>query len=261
MSATGEGTTDAAGRQITVLPDLDAMSQEAARRFVGAAKMAVSARGRFTVALAGGSTPERLYRLLASDTYRDQVPWQATHVFFGDERAVPPDDAQSNYRMARRALLDAVPIPPAQVHRMEGERDPLEAATAYEQAVRQDFGLGVGQVPRFDLILLGMGPDGHTASLFPRTKALEDFADLVVANYVEKLETWRLTFTYPVLNAAAQVLFLVGGTDKAAAVRAVLQGEPNREEYPSQGVLPTDGTVTFLLDTTAAASLTDIGGA
>jgi len=247
------------GRNIIVLPDLGAVSDTAAQRFVGAAKLAVSTNGRFTVSLAGGSTPERLYRLLASDTYRDQVPWQSTHVFFGDERTVPPDDAQSNYRMARIALLDAVPIPAAQIHRMEGERDPLQAATAYEGAMRHDFGLNVGQVPRFDLILLGMGPDGHTASLFPRTQALANFTDLVVANYVAKFEAWRLTFTYPVLNAAAQVLFLVGGTDKAAAVREVLQGDPDREQYPSQGVLPIDGTVTFLLDTAAAATLKGVG--
>jgi len=156
-------------------------------------------------------------------------------------------------------LLDAVPIPAAQIHRMEGERDPLQAATVYEGAMRHDFGLDVGQVPRFDLILLGMGPDGHTASLFPRTQALANFTDLVVANYVAKFETWRLTFTYPVLNAAAQVLFLVGGTDKAAAVREVLQGDPDREQYPSQGVLPIDGTVTFLLDTAAAATLKGVG--
>ncbi len=165
---------------------------------------------------------------------------------------------QSNYRMARLAMLDAVPIPPDQVHRMEGEREPLEAATHMKRAMRHTFGLSVGQVPRFDLILLGMGPDGHTASLFPHTRALENFTDLVVANYVAKFETWRLSFTYPVLNAAAQVLFLVGGTDKAAAVHAVTQGEPNREEYPAQGVLPIDGTVTFLLDTAAAAQLTGV---
>jgi len=256
MGMTAEGTMNAGGRQIAVFSDLDAVSEAAAQRFVGAAKMAITDGGRFTVSLAGGSTPERLYRLLASDTYRSQVPWQSTHVFFGDERTVPPDDAQSNYRMARLAMLDAVPIPPDQVHRMEGEREPLEAATAYEMAVRHTFGLAVGQVPRFDLILLGMGPDGHTASLFPHTRALENFTDLVVANYVAKFESWRLSFTYPVLNAAAQVLFLAGGTDKAAAVHEVTQGEPNRAEYPAQGVLPTDGAVTFLLDTAAAAHLT-----
>lgn len=259
MSTTGEAITDTEGRQIMLLPDLDAVSQEAAQRFVGAAKLAMTTNGRFTVALAGGSTPERLYRLLASDTYRDQVPWQSTHIFFGDERMVPPDHAESNYRMARAALLDAVPVPPEQVHRMEGERDPLEAATAYEATLRHVFGLEVGQTPRFDLILLGMGPDGHTASLFPHTKALENFTDLVMANYVAKFETWRLTFTYPVLNGAAQVLFLVGGKDKAVAVHEVLQGAPDREEYPSQGVLPTDGVVTFLLDQAAAANLTAIG--
>lgn len=249
-------TTDAAGREIVVLPDLDAVSREAATRFVAAATQAVSAGGRFTVALAGGSTPERLYRLLAAAPYREQVPWQSVHVFFGDERTVPPDDTQSNYRMAKGAMLDALPVPLGQVYRMEGERDPLAAATAYEQTIRDVFALDAGQMPRFDLILLGMGPDGHTASLFPQTVALDNYTDAVAPNFVAKLDTWRLTLTYPALNAAARVLFLVGGGDKAAAVREVLRGEANTAEYPSQGVLPTHGTVTFLLDEAAAANVT-----
>lgn len=242
---------DRSGRQIETFPDLDAVSREAAQRFVTHAQAAMRDGGRFTVALAGGSTPERLYRLLATPQYRDRVQWERVHFFFGDERCVPPDDTQSNYRMAKNALLDAVPE--AQVSRIEGERAPQDAAVAYEAAVRAAF--GAEGVPRFDLILLGMGPDGHTASLFPHTDALNETTRLVVANRVAKLDTWRLTLTYPVLNAAAHVLFLVGGADKAAAVHAVLDGPPNRDEYPSQGVLPTDGVVTFLLDSAAAGQL------
>ncbi len=251
----GRTIANAAGREVRVLPDTDAIAREAAERFAAAATEAITARGRFTVALAGGSTPERLYRLLAAEPFRGRVAWGSVHVFFGDERTVPPDDPQSNYRMAKGAMLDALPIPPAQVHRMEGERDPLEAATAYERAIRETFALEAGQMPRFDLVLLGMGPDGHTASLFPHTAALDNYADVVTPNYVAKLETWRLTLTYPALNAAARVLFLAGGADKADALREVLQGEANAAEYPSQGVLPTHGTVTFLLDEAISARL------
>lgn len=246
---------NAAGREVRVFPDADAVAREAAERFAAAAGEAIAARGRFTVALAGGSTPERLYRLLAAEPFRSRVAWDSVHVFFGDERTVPPDDPQSNYQMARLAMLDTLPIPSAQIHRMEGERDPLAAATAYERAIRETFTLEPGQIPRFDLILLGMGPDGHTASLFPHSVALGNYTDIVVPNYVAKLETWRLTLTYPVLNAAARVLFLVGGADKAAALREVLRGEPNAAEYPSQGVLPTNGIVTFLLDEAVANGL------
>ena len=246
---------DVGGREVRVFSDADAVAREAAERFVVAAAEAIAARGRFTVALAGGSTPERLYRLLAVEPFRGRVTWASVHVFFGDERTVPPDDPQSNYRMAKGAMLDALPIPPAQVHRMAGERDPLEATTVYEHAIRETFGLEPGQMPRFDLILLGMGPDGHTASLFPHTVALGNYTDIVAPNYVAKLETWRLTLTYPALNAAARVLFLVGGADKADALREVLQGAPNAAEYPSQGVLPTNGTVTFLLDEAVSVRL------
>ncbi len=244
-------STNRGGREIVTLPNLDAVSHEAAERFVSLASAAIGQSGRFTVALAGGSTPERLYKLLAASPYRERVRWNAVHLFFGDERTVPPDDAQSNYRMAKRSLLDAVPE--AHVYRMEGEREPHEAAASYDTVLREQF---VGQnPPRFDLILLGMGPDGHTASLFPHTDALDVTATFVVANYVAKMDTWRLTLTYPVLNAAAQVLFLVGGADKAPAVREVVQGASNCSEYPSQGVLPSDGTVTFLLDPAAAAQV------
>ncbi len=242
-------------REVVILPDLDAVSAEAAQRFVAIAQAAVETNGRCTVALAGGSTPERLYRLLASDLYRDAVPWASLYIFFGDERCVPPTDKESNYRMAREALLDHVPVMPDQVFRMEGERDPQSAAMTYALKIADTFTLSAGAVPHFDCILLGMGPDGHTASLFPHTAALKEVDTLVTANYVEKMDTWRLTLTYPVLDAAAHVIFLVGGAEKAHAVAQVLEGPFNPEEYPSQGVRVVNGTLTFLLDAAAAGEL------
>ena len=244
-----------APREVVVLPDLDAVSREAAQRFIAIAQAAVAATGRCTVALAGGSTPERLYRLLASEQYRHAVPWAELYIFFGDERCVPPDDKESNYRMAREAMLDHVPVMPDQVFRMEGERDPRSAAMTYALRIADTFSLSAGAVPHFDLILLGMGPDGHTASLFPHTHALQVVDTPVTANHVEKFDSWRLTLTYPVLDAAAHVLFLVGGSEKAHAVAQVIEGPFNPDEYPSQGILVPNGTLTFLLDTAAAGEL------
>lgn len=242
-------------REIVVLPDLDAVSQEAARRFVTIATDAVAQTNRCTVALAGGSTPERLYRLLAAEPYRDAVPWASLYLFFGDERCVPPDDRESNYRMAREAMLDHVPVLPEQVFRMEGERDPQSAAMTYDAMLGDAFSLTPGRVPQFDLILLGMGPDGHTASLFPETDGLQVIERLATANYVPKFDSWRLTLTYPVLDAAAHVLFLVGGAEKADAVQQVLDGPFDPSRYPAQGVRTPEGMVTFLLDAAAAGKL------
>lgn len=243
-------------REVVRLPDLDAVSEEAARRFVAIANDAVALANRCTVALAGGSTPERLYRLLASARYRDAVPWASLFVFFGDERCVPPDDRESNYRMAREALLDHVPVLPEQVFRMEGERDPQSAAVTYDATLGDIFALTPGRVPHFDLILLGMGPDGHTASLFPQTDGLQVIERLATANYVPKLDSWRLTLTYPVLDAASHVIFLVGGAEKADAVQHVLEGPFDPSLYPAQGVRTPEGMTTFLLDAEAAGKLT-----
>lgn len=238
-----------------VLPDLDAVSREAAHRFTTIAEDAINRTGRFMIALAGGATPERLYRLLASDIYRGQVKWESVHIFFGDERCVPPDDAQSNYRTAREALLQRVAIPPTQIYRMEGERNPQDAAAAYSDILSNVFGLTAHGKPRFDLVLLGMGPDGHTASLFPHTDALGDSDLLVAANWVPQHATWRLTLTFPVLNAASNILFLVGGAEKASAVRSVIEGASNPERFPSQGVHPSTGTLVYILDEAAASEL------
>ncbi len=220
-----------------------------------------ASKGRFTVALAGGSTPKGMYALLASDTYRDRIDWQKVHVFFGDERCVPPEDEFSNYRMANASLLTNVPIPKRQIYRIRGEAPPNIAAGEYEGTLLRIFGQSdAAPLPRFDLILLGMGPDGHTASLFPGSPALKESKRWVVDNYVEKFKgtktPWlRVTLTYPVLNAAAHVLFMVAGADKADALYEVLHGEPNPDLYPSQRIRPSAGRLTWLVDSAAARKL------
>ena len=229
--------------------------EAAAEEIVRAGNQAVAERGRFTIALSGGSTPEKLYALLATNA-RGALPWDKVFFFWGDERHVPPDHPDSNYRMAEAAMLSKIPIPASNVFRVPTENpDAAAAAEAYEQTLRKFFGLEQGQVPRFDLILLGMGPDGHTASLFPETPALREKSRLVVANWVEKLKASRITFTLPVLNAARRVMFLVSGTDKAAALRAVLEGDAPGEQYPAKLVRPTDGKVIWFVDRAAASEL------
>lgn len=246
----------AGGREIRRCDDAAALARAAAELFIETARAAIAARGRFSVALSGGSTPRALYHLLAGSEYHDRVDWSRTWVFFGDERCVPPTNAESNYRMAREALLFHVPVPATQVFRMRGEAaDPDAAARLYEINLRRAFALAPGELPRFDLILLGMGPDGHTASLFPHTEALRVQDRLVVANWVEKLSATRLTLTLPAINHAALVVFLVAGADKAETLAAVLQGSPQPEELPSQQVAPPDGRVVWLVDQAAAAQL------
>jgi 6-phosphogluconolactonase len=251
MSAPASGTPS-----VRTYVDLNALADAAAQVFVDAATSAIKAKGSFFVALSGGSTPRTLFSMLAQPPYHDQVNWSRAHIFWGDERCVPPTDPESNYRMAREALLFHVPVSSHQVYRMPGEAaDPNAGAALYEMALRRAFALAPGQLPRFDLILLGMGPDGHTASLFPHTAALGVTNRLVVANRVDKLNTTRLTLTYPVINAAALVVFLVAGADKADALAAVLQGPRQPEELPSQGIAPANGAVLWLVDRAAAAGL------
>lgn len=227
----------------------------AAEEVVRAANEAVAQRGRFTIALAGGSTPKSLYNLLATNA-RTALPWDRMFFFWGDERHVPPTDSDSNYRMADEAMLAKIPVPAANVFRMKTE-NPEAAAVAedYEQTLRKFFQLEPGQLPTFDLILLGMGPDGHTASLFPGTAALQEKSRLVFANWVEKMKTYRITLTLPVLNAARCVIFLVSGTDKAPALHAVLEEDVAGEQYPAKLVRPTQGKVIWLVDRAAASSL------
>lgn len=229
--------------RVEVYDTLDGLARAAARLFVGSAE----ASQRFTVALAGGSTPRAAYELLAAE-YADRPFWGHTHVFFGDERPVPPDHPDSNYRMAEEALLSHVT--PASIHRMQGELAPEKAAALYEQDLAGFF----GGLPVFDLVLLGLGPDGHTASLFPRSPALEEGDRYTVANPVEKLDTQRLTLTLPIINAASEVVFLVSGTDKAEAVAEVLQGEAPPEDYPAKLITPR-GELVWLLDSAAGKRL------
>lgn len=244
-------------REIRKLATPQELFAAAAEEIVVAANEAVARRGRFTIALSGGSTPKSLFTLLASNA-RSSLNWEQTFFFWGDERHVPPDDKDSNYRMADEAMLSKIPVSSANVFRVPAENPDADAAAlAYEQTLRKFFSLEQGQFPRFDFILLGMGPDGHTASLFPETLALTETSRLVVANWVEKLKASRITFTLPVLNAARRVAFLVSGTDKAAVLRTVLQSDAPGEQYPSKLVQPTDGKLIWFLDGAAASQLVD----
>jgi len=227
----------------------------AAEEVVRAANEAVTQRGRFTIALSGGSTPKSLYNLLATNA-RTVLPWDRMFFFWGDERHVPPTHPESNYRMAEETMLSKIPVAAGNVFRMATENpDAAAAAEAYEQTLRKFFQLGPGEVPTFDLILLGMGPDGHTASLFPNTAGLQEKSRLVIANWVDKLKTSRLTLTLPVLNAARCVVFLVSGTDKATVLRTVLEEDVPAEQYPSKLVRPGNGKLIWLVDRAAASAL------
>ena len=231
--------------EIVVLPDPIALAREAADRFVVLARSAIASQGRFTVALSGGSTPQLLYEQLVTQP----IEWQHVHIFWGDERCVPPDHPDSNYGMAQRTLLSHIDIPAQNVHRLHGEIDPVQAAQHYEAELRAVFGTR----PRFDLILLGMGTDAHTASLFPGTPALHERQRWVVAQYVDQLRANRLTLTPPIINDAANVIFLIAGSDKAAALRSVWHGPHDPDRFPAQSVMPTTGHVTWLVDQVAVA--------
>jgi 6-phosphogluconolactonase len=239
--------------KVQVFDDPEQVAREAAGLFVRLAVEAVALRGAFSVALSGGSTPRRVYELLASDDYRTQVNWPSVHVFFGDERTVAPDHPDSNFRMANEALLSQVPLPPENVHRMEGVGDAAANASRYESGLRTFFGDRAW--PRLDLVMLGMGDDGHTASLFPGSAALEEQTAWVVANWVEKFQTWRITLTAPAINAARRVLFLVTGASKAERLREVIKGERDPHRLPSQLIRPGDGTLEWFVDRAAAAKL------
>ena len=236
-----------------VLPTPEALAQDAARRFAQAASDAVHSHGGFVVALSGGATPRGLYERLATPPYDSAVPWSLVQVFWSDERCVPPDDVASNYRMAREALLAHVPIRAENVHRMRGEDVPALAAEAYERTLRTAL-----QTPgaRVDLILLGLGEDGHTASLFPGAD-VPDGDRWVVARLDGTRSQWRVTLTPVLINAAAEILFLVSGEAKAAIVHRVLEGPPRPRELPAQLITPSRGRILWLLDAAAARDLED----
>jgi 6-phosphogluconolactonase len=235
-----------------VLPSREAVTTAAADAIVAAAATAIAARGRFSLVLSGGSTPRALYALLASPPYASRVDWSRTDVFWGDERCVPPDQTDSNFRMAREALLDHVPIPAARIHRMRGEDAPVQAAAAYEAELRAIFPDGA---PRFDVVLLGMGDNGHTASLFPHLTAVRETARWVVAEYVAEVSMWRLTLTPPALDAAARVMFIVVGKDKAPMLKRILEGPRDVDLLPAQAISPTTGDLVWIVDAGAAAQL------
>lgn len=240
---------------IRVLTTPQELFAAAAEEVVHVTNEAVSERGRFTIALSGGSTPKSLYNLLATNG-RNALPWDRMYFFWGDERHVPPTHADSNYRMVDDSMLSKVPVPPGNVYRMPTENpDAAAVAEMYEATLRKFFQLQPGQFPKFDLILLGLGPDGHTASLFPGTVGLQEKSRLVIANWVEKLNTHRLTISLPVINAARNVAFLVSGTDKATVLHAVLEENVPGEQYPAKLVQPSEGNLIRFVDRAAASGL------
>jgi len=245
-------------RIIRTLPSAADLFRGAADEFVRLGRELIANRGRFVVALSGGSTPRALYSLLAKD--HADFPWSRTFLFFGDERHVPPDHPDSNYRMVNESLLSKIAIPAGNVFRVPAENpDPAAAAADYEAKIRQFFQLSSNEFPAFDLILLGLGPDGHTASLFPDSEGLKEQSRLVIANWVEKFKTHRISFTFPVLNHATDAMFLVSGPDKADKVREILQGE-HEPPYPAQLVQP-EGRLLWMLDEAAACKLSpDVNG-
>ncbi len=237
--------------------DAEAVARHAASVFVRLAKQSIWDRGVFHVALAGGSTPRRTYELLATPAFARKIEWNSVQIYFGDERAVEPDHPDSNFHTAHEALLDGIGLHSSQIHRLAGERGDLtRAAREYEEQLSRSFAVKRGHgIPRFDLIMLGMGKDGHTASLFPFTEALSERDAWVVRNEVPQLSTERLTLTAPVINAARHVMFLVAGMDKAKALERVLEGPQNPVEFPSQMIAPPEGELWWLVDEAAASHL------
>ena len=240
---------------IQVLPSPQAVTEAAAERIVAACEATLHSRETFSLCLAGGSTPRATYELLAHPEWASQIDWRRVEIFFGDERAVPPDHPDSNYGMARRALLDHVPIPRDNIHRMKGELEPERAATEYGQLLKNRFGDDGG----LDLLLLGMGDDGHTLSLFPRTAALDEPRHRCVANHVPKLDAWRITLTAVFANRSGHVLALVTGTSKGKALSEVLEGDGDPHDYPIKLIQPIAGGLEFLIDADAAGMDAGLG--
>jgi 6-phosphogluconolactonase len=242
--------------ELKICEDPAALALAAAEEIAGSAEAAIASQGRFTIALSGGSTPRPIYRLLAEEPYRDRILWDRVYVFWGDERHVAPDHPDSNFGMAHDELLSKVPLPADNIHRVRAEKPDAErAAREYEWTLRSAFNLDEGQVPRFDLALMGLGPDGHTASLFPGSDALRERARLVVAPWVSEQSAFRITMTLPVFNHAACALFVVSGEEKAEALRSVLEGDLQPDRFPAQGVRPHDGRLVWFADRAAARLL------
>jgi len=244
-------------REILIFQNIEELNNAATQNFVEIGAKAIEKRGQFAVALAGGSTPKLLYQLLSSDKFNDKIDWKSVFFFFGDERNVPPDSEESNFRMANENLLKPLQIPEENIFRWQTElKDAEVIAEKYEEMIRRFFDLDKNEFPRFDLILLGMGADGHTASLFPFTKALHETEKIAVANAVKKLNITRLTLTFPVLNNGRNIIFLISGKDKAETLKEVLEGEFQPLKFPSQNVKPGDGNLFWVIDEQAAEYLT-----
>jgi 6-phosphogluconolactonase len=240
-----------------ISPTPPEVAQAAAQLFTDSVLSAVKARGLARVAISGGTTPKAMFGLLADSKapFVSQIPWDRLYLYWVDERSVPPDHPDSNYRMTNEALLSKVPLPDNHIFRMEGELAPEIAASRYEATIRNSFRLEGAQTPTFDLVLLGMGDDGHTASLFPHTEGLNNITDLVIANHVPQKDTWRISLTFPVINQGREVAFLIEGPAKAQVLHDVLLGPYQPETFPSQLIRPATGQLTFLLDTAAASKL------
>ncbi len=240
-----------------VLPDGEALARAMAEQLLAAAQEAVASRGVARIAISGGNTPKRTFEMLADPAATEFAvfPWDKTDLFWVDERCVPPDDKDSNYRMTKLALLDKVPLAADRVFRIEGELDPELAAARYESVIRNRFRLEGAELPTFDLVALGMGPDGHTASLFPHTAGIHELTRIAIANHVPQKETWRVTLTSPVINQGRKVVFLIGGMDKAEVLSNVLGKKYDVETWPSQVIQPKSGALLMLLDKAASAQL------
>lgn len=237
--------------KMLVLPDIDGVSREAANIFISTAKGSIASQDRFTVAISGGSTPLRLFALLGSKTYADKVDWSRIHFFWVDERCVPKDDKESNFKGAWDALISHLPIPETHIHRIKGEESPDNGALEYEDDLQGFF--GAGRVPDFDLVFLGMGDDGHTASLFPASDSLKETEKLAVPVYVERLKSWRVTLTLPVLNNAKSTIFLVTGKNKADVLKEIIENKSLK--YPAGLIKPIRGSLTWLIDEDAAGKI------
>ena len=244
-------------REIQIVENGEAVSRAAAEMLVSLALEKLTSKESIAVALSGGSTPKNMFAILANDAaLRDRMPWNRVHFFWGDERHVAPDHSDSNFRMTNETMLSRVPVPPENIHRIRAENpDSEKAAEDYEQELRGFFKLEPEQLPAFDCVFLGMGPDGHTASLFPGTKALHERKRLVVSNWVAKFQSFRITLTAPVLNNADTVIFLVSGAEKAEPLRVVLEGQKQTDLFPSQLIEPTHGKLLWLVDQAAAGRL------
>lgn len=246
-------------RKVLIFPRIEKLNDFAAEKFIEIGNDAIEKNDRFAVALAGGSTPKSLYRLLSGEQFKNRIDWSKVFFFFGDERGVLPDSAESNFRMANENLLKPLEIPEENIFRWQTELENSDKIVeSYNQKIKDFFAPDKTDFPRFDLILLGMGTDGHTASLFPFTDALNETEKQIVSNRVEKLETVRFTFTFSLINNAANVFFLVSGADKAEVLKRVLEGEFAPLKYPSQGVSPKNGKLFWLIDESAAQLLTSV---